>query len=104
MNEIDIVRAVIEEGYQISPHAVELIKLSNSPEKLLKYILSTIDDCVFVIEPEHVDLKGFEASKTVFRIISGTSTGTVPQIAPGKISSPAVEPADSHMVKAFDPA
>ena len=103
MNEIDIVRAVIEEGYQISPQAVELIKLSNSPESLLNYILSNIDDCVFVIEPEHVDLKGFEASKTVSRIISGTSPGTVSQMDPGKISSPALEPADSHVVKAFDP-
>jgi DNA polymerase II small subunit len=65
MDEIEIVRAVTEEGYQISPLAVELIKSSNSPESLLKYILSTIDDCVFVIEPEHINLKSFEASKTV---------------------------------------
>jgi DNA polymerase II small subunit len=104
MNEIDIVRAVTEEGYQISPQAVELIKLSNSPENLLKYILSTIDDCVFVIEPEHVDLKDFEASKTVSGIISGTSPGTVSQMDSGKIPSPALEPADSHMMKAFDPS
>ncbi len=104
MNEIDIVRAVTEEGYQISPQAVELIKLSNSPKSLLKYILSTVGDCVFVIEPEHVNLKGFESSKTVSRIISGTSPGTVSQMAPGKISSPALEPADSHILKAFDPA
>lgn len=86
MNEIDIVRAVIEEGYQISPQAVELIKLSNSPESLLKYILSTIDDCVFVIEPEHVDLKDFEASKTVSRIISGTSPGQFPKCLQEKFS------------------
>ena len=104
MNEIDIVRAVIEEGYQISPQAVELIKLSNSPENLLKYILSTIDDCVFVIEPEHVDLKGFEASKTVSGIISGTSPGIVSQMVSGKIPSPALEPADSHIIRAFDAA
>ena len=104
MNEIDIVRAVTEEGYQISPQAVELIKLKNSPKSLLKYILSTVGDCVFVIEPEHVNLKGFESSKTVSRIISGTSPGTVSQMAPCKISSSALEPADSHILKAFDPA
>lgn len=73
MDEIDIVRAVTEEGYQISPLAVELIKSSNSPESLLKYILSTIDDCIFVIEPEHIDLKGFKASKMVFGITSGST-------------------------------
>ncbi|MDY9925381.1 DNA-directed DNA polymerase II small subunit [Methanosarcina sp.] len=104
MNEIDIVRAVTEEGYQISPQAVELIKLSNSPESLLKYILSTVNDCVFVIESEHVDLKGFEASKTVFGIVSGTSSGTGSQIASGKTASPALEPSDPYMVKTFDPS
>jgi len=93
MNEIDIIRAVLEEGYQISPQAVELIKLSNSPESLLKYILSTIDDCVFVIEPEHVDLKGFEASTTVSRVTSGASPGAISGTASGKISAHASEPA-----------
>lgn len=77
MNEIDIVRAVTEEGYQISPLAVQLIKSSNSPESFLKYILSTIDDCIFVIEPEHIDLKGFEASKTVLGTTSGLSPLTL---------------------------
>ncbi|AKB38947.1 Archaeal DNA polymerase II small subunit [Methanosarcina siciliae C2J] len=93
MNEIDIIRAVIEEGYQISPQAVELIKLSNSPENLLKYILSTIDDCVFVIEPEHVDLKSFEASTTFSRVTSGAPPGTVSGKVSGKISTPALDSA-----------
>lgn len=93
MNEIDIIRAVIEEGYQISPQAVELIKLSNSPENLLKYVLATIDDCVFVIEPEHVDLKGFEASTTFSRINSGASPGAVSGKVSGKLSTPALDSA-----------
>ena len=109
MNEIDIVRAVTEEGYQISPSAVELIKSSISPESLLKYVLSTIDDCIFVIESEHIDLKGFEASKKAFdasespsltlsRAQSGNmsagnmSSGNKPSDV---ISSPSSEPVNS---------
>jgi DNA polymerase II small subunit len=113
MNEIDIVRAVTEEGYQISPLAVELIKSSNSPENLLKYVLSKIDDCIFVIEPEHIDLKGFEASKTVFGITSKQSPLSLPKTPSGSmpagggssdgISSPFLEPVNSDMVKVPDP-
>lgn len=112
MDEIDIVRAVIEEGYQISPLAVELIKLSNSPESLLKYILSTIDDCIFVIEPEHIDVKGFEASKTVFGITSGASSlthsrthsdSTLVNGSSNVISSLSPELINSDMAKVFDP-
>lgn len=112
MNEIDIVRAVTEEGYQISPLAVQLIKSSNSPESLLKYILSTIDDCIFVIEPEHIDLKGFEASKTVLGTSSGLSPLTLSRTPAGSmpsesmpsdsISSPSLEPLSSDMVKVPD--
>jgi len=64
MNEIEIIRAVAEEGYQISPEAAELIKASEVPGLLLEYVLSTIDESVFVIEIEHIDLEGFAASKT----------------------------------------
>ncbi len=123
MNEIDIVRAVTEEGYQISPLAVQLIKSSNSPENLLKYILSTIDDCIFVIEPEHIDLKGFEASKTVLGTTSGSSPLKLSQTpscsmpsenrtsenwtSENRISesifSPSLEPVSSDMVKVPDP-
>lgn len=87
MDEIDIVRAVTEEGYQISPLAIELIKSSSSPESLLKYILSTINDCVFVIEPEHIDLKGFEASKTVLETNTGLSSLTSSRMHSDSISS-----------------
>jgi DNA polymerase II small subunit len=113
MNEIDIVRAVTEEGYQISPLAVELIKSSNSPENLLKYVLSKIDDCIFVIEPEHIDLKGFEASKIVFGITSKQSPLSLPKTPSSSmlagsgssddISSPSLEPVNSDMVKVPDP-
>lgn len=104
MNEIDIVKAVTEEGYQISPQAIELIKSSDFPESLLKYILSTVDDCIFVIEPEHIDLKGFEASKSVFGPTSEISPETVSRIASNNVSSPALESENPRMVKTFDPA
>ncbi|AAM03491.1 DNA-directed DNA polymerase, subunit 1 [Methanosarcina acetivorans C2A] len=100
MNEIDIVRAVIEEGYQISPQAVELIKLSNSPENLLKYILATIDDCVFVIEPEHVDLQGFEASTTV----SGRVANNVFTPVSEPTSEQTLKSANPDTMKVFDSA
>ncbi len=63
MNEIDIIRAVVEEGYQISPEAAALIKASDVPGLLLEYVLSTIDESVFVIEAEHIDLAGFAVSR-----------------------------------------
>ncbi|WP_440954041.1 DNA-directed DNA polymerase II small subunit [Methanosarcina sp. Mfa9] len=63
MNEINIIRAVAEEGYQISPEAAELIKASDVSGLLLEYVLSTIDESVFVIEAEHIDLAGFAASR-----------------------------------------
>jgi len=59
MDKSEIIKAVIEKEYQISPEAVELIKSSNSPECLLKYVLSTVNDFVVVIEPEHIDLENF---------------------------------------------
>ena len=61
MDKSDIIRAVMGKEYQISPEAVELIKSSNSPESLLKYVLSTVNDSVIVIGAEHIDFEGFAA-------------------------------------------
>lgn len=61
MEKGEIIKAVMEKEYQISPEAVELIKTSNSPESLLKYVLSTVDDSVIVIGTEHIDFEGFTA-------------------------------------------
>ncbi len=61
MEKSEIIKAVMEKEYQISPEAVELIKSSNSPESLLKYVLSTVNDSVIVIGTEHIDLEGFAA-------------------------------------------
>lgn len=51
----------MEKEYQIGPEAVELIKSSNSPESLLKYVLSTVNNSVIVIGAENIDLESFAA-------------------------------------------
>ncbi len=69
MDKSEIIKAVIEKEYQISPEAVELIKSSNSPECLLKYVLSTVNDFVVVIEPGHIDLENFAAHDRASKLI-----------------------------------
>ena len=61
MDKSDIIKAVMEKEYQISPEAVELIKSSNSSESLLKYVLSTVNNSVIVIGAENIDLESFAA-------------------------------------------
>lgn len=61
MDKSDIIKAVMEKEYQISPEAMELIKSSNSPESLLKYVLSTVNNSVIVIGAENIDLESFAA-------------------------------------------
>ena len=69
MEKKDIIRAVMEKEYQISPEAVELIHSSISPEGLLKYVLSTVNTSVIVIGTEHIDLEGFGASGKTSKLI-----------------------------------
>ena len=59
MEASEIIRAVMEKEYQISPEAVEIIKSSNSPESLLQYVLSNVNDSVIVIDTENINLEGF---------------------------------------------
>ncbi|AKB26683.1 Archaeal DNA polymerase II small subunit [Methanosarcina sp. MTP4] len=92
MNEINIIRAVAEEGYQISPEAAELIKASDVSGLLLEYVLSTIDESVFVIEAEHIDLAGFAASR-VERVSGATDVAG----ATGASSEPAISGEDRNV-------
>jgi len=69
MEKSEIVKAVMEKEYQISPEAVELIESSNSPESLLRYVLSTVYDSVVVIGTEHIDLEGFAAYDRTLKLI-----------------------------------
>ncbi|AKB45850.1 Archaeal DNA polymerase II small subunit [Methanosarcina sp. Kolksee] len=105
MEKKDIIRTVMEKEYQISPEAVELIYSSNSPEDLLKYVLSTVNDSVIVISIEDIDLEGFDAfsageshsdkihasSTEERKILSGTS------ILSSRSDNPSSEP-DSFVV------
>lgn len=113
MERSNIIRAVMEKAYQISPEAVELIHSSDSPEDLLEYVLSTISDSVIVIGIEDIDLQGFAASGKASKLVytgSGrhpffeTSSG-LESILP---SEPVVSPdADSIIVSPIvspDPA
>jgi DNA polymerase II small subunit len=69
MDKSDIIEAVMDKEYQISPEAVELIKSSNSPESLLKYVLSTVNNSVIVIGAENIDLESFAAYERASKLI-----------------------------------
>ena len=62
MQKIDIIAMFAEEGYQVSPDVVEVISTHGSPVELVKHILATIDESVFVVKIEHIDLDGFRFS------------------------------------------
>ncbi|MCQ6963880.1 DNA-directed DNA polymerase II small subunit [Methanolobus chelungpuianus] len=63
MKQADVLTAFIEEGYQISPEAVELICAHCSPRELVSHVLRTIDMSVLVIGIEHIDLESFAPDK-----------------------------------------
>lgn len=60
MQKVDIIAMFAEEGYQASPDAVEVISAHGSPVELVEHILATIDESIFVVEAEHIDLNGFK--------------------------------------------
>lgn len=75
MKEINVQEVFLEAGYQISPEAVKLIVSHSSPKDLVCYILEHIDESVFVIEIEHIDLPSFESEyPTSQKADSGTTS------------------------------
>lgn len=60
MKEIKVQEIFLEAGYQISPKAVEMIALHSAPNNLISYILENVDESLFVIEAEHIDIESFE--------------------------------------------
>ncbi|MEA1984411.1 MAG: DNA-directed DNA polymerase II small subunit [Euryarchaeota archaeon] len=64
MDKMNILSAFLEEGYQISPDAVDLIASHSLAAALIQYILENIDESVFVIGLEHIDVVSFEADRT----------------------------------------
>ncbi|RXA18753.1 DNA-directed DNA polymerase II small subunit [Methanosarcina sp. MSH10X1] len=85
MEKSNIIRAVMEKAYQISPEAVELILSSDSPEDLLKYVLSTVNNSVIVIGIEDIDLEGFVVSGKVSKpIYAGNEKKPGPETSSGE--------------------
>ncbi|HJH30394.1 MAG TPA: DNA-directed DNA polymerase II small subunit [Methanosarcinaceae archaeon] len=62
MQKIDIIAIFAEEGYQVSSAAVKVISTHSSQIELIRYILATIDESVFVVEAEHINLDGFKVN------------------------------------------
>ncbi|MGP8331337.1 MAG: DNA-directed DNA polymerase II small subunit [Methanosarcinaceae archaeon] len=62
MHKVNIIEMFAEEGYQVSPEAVEMISACVSPIELVGHILATIDESVFVIGAGHIDFDGFKTS------------------------------------------
>ena len=60
MNEVEVLTAFIEEGYQISPEAVDLICSQSDPGSLVRHVLDNIDMSVLVIGVEHIDPQGID--------------------------------------------
>ncbi len=54
---------LMEEGYQVSPEAAELINCHCQSPDLADHILSNLEDDVFVIDTEHLDLDNFTGKK-----------------------------------------
>lgn len=79
MKEINVQEAFLEAGYQISPEAVELIASHSSPKDLVSYILEHVDESIFVIETEHIDLQSFESE---YRASKKADPGSASEGAP----------------------
>ncbi|WP_370572838.1 DNA-directed DNA polymerase II small subunit [Methanomethylovorans sp.] len=55
MNQIEVITVFLEEGYQISPNAVELICCHCNPRSLVNRILKNMAPSVLVVDIEHID-------------------------------------------------
>ncbi|MGP8336643.1 MAG: DNA-directed DNA polymerase II small subunit [Methanosarcinaceae archaeon] len=91
MYKVNIIAMFAEEGYQVSPDAVDVIYSHGSPVELVEHILANIDESVFVVEAGHIDLDGFKTSQTDHQTgvhTPGTFTKTVSSSVLPSISSP----------------
>lgn len=66
VNEIDVVRACVEEGYQITQRIVDEILSYENPTDVLEYLLNNVGDTDFILEPETVDLSGYKEDYEYF--------------------------------------
>lgn len=109
MERSNIIRAVMEKAYQISPEAVELIYSSDSPEDLLEYVLSTVNDSVIVIGIEDIDLQGFAVSRKASKLIytgnrEYSDFETSSELEPISPSEPVTSPDPDSITVNPDPA
>ncbi|WP_406660347.1 DNA-directed DNA polymerase II small subunit [Methanolobus sp. ZRKC3] len=82
MNEVDVLTAFIEEGYQISPEAVDMICSQPNPRSIVRHVLENIDMSVLVIGLEHIGLDGLDpgldtslvAEKPLSPVLESTNT------------------------------
>ncbi|MEL4306406.1 DNA-directed DNA polymerase II small subunit [Methanococcoides sp. LMO-2] len=83
MREIDVQEAFLEAGYQISPEAADLIVSHSLPEDLVCYVLEHVDESIFVIEAEHIDVLSFESEcGTTLKDGSGKSPEQLTEASP----------------------
>jgi len=109
MERSSIIRAVMEKAYQISPEAVELIYSSDSPEDLLEYVLSTVNESVIVIGIEDINLQGFAASRKASKLIYTGNREypdfeTSSELEPISPSEPVTSPDPDSIIVNPDPA
>ncbi|HML25950.1 MAG TPA: DNA polymerase II small subunit, partial [Methanomethylovorans sp.] len=65
MNQIEVITVFLEEGYQISPNAVELICCHCDPHSLLDRILKNMDPSVLVVDVEHINEHNIQENNEV---------------------------------------
>ncbi|MDG6244665.1 MAG: DNA-directed DNA polymerase II small subunit [Methanolobus sp.] len=105
MNEIDILTAFIEEGYQISPKAVDLICSHCSPQELVAHILKSIDLSVLVIDVEHIDLEGFSSTVKTGEKLPASTYGKISDFEPvNQRQSPLLSKSSSSVHNQMFPA
>ncbi len=59
-DEMNILQAFLEAGYQINPGAAAKIASHKTPTLLTEFVLECIDESIFVVESEHIDIEAFE--------------------------------------------
>ena len=65
MNQIEVITVFLEEGYQISPNAVELICCHCDSRSLLDRILKNMDPSVLVVDVEHINEHNIQENNEV---------------------------------------
>ncbi len=107
-NEMNILQVFLEAGYQISPKAAAKIASHQAPSLLTEFVLGHVDESIFVIETEHIDIKAFEQASC----LTDNSCSDHPaekkndhhiNLSPGDTSPADIKRADSSSSDNMDP-